>query len=287
MVEWPVELGQLIVDPAAARPQQYVGVEVVVVLQTRRGAARRVCGGVAPDAEGAYPEYHPGLGGGYHVVYLLNEQVDVATAPVGQLHAFAVAAEGGAVVKAHALDGIGVEVVVEVYAVDIVAGHDIAHHRGDMVAVGRLAGVEVQSPVVPHRALGMAAGYVPGRHALAAGGRDAVGVEPGVQLHAAGVGLVDDKLQRVPCRRRRLASGTEIAAPWLEPRGIEGVGLRAHLEDDGVDAGGLQRVELRAQVCLVGGGGAAGIVVAVYGLEPRSAELAPLPGRGEHRQCGE
>ena len=68
-----------------------------------------------------------------------------------------------------------------------------------------------------------------------------------MQLHAAGVTLVNHPLQRVPVGLRRCALlPGEETAPRLQLAGVERVGLRPYLEEVGVDIAALQSVEVSA-----------------------------------------
>lgn len=82
------------------------------------------------------------------------------SAPVVARHAFAVFGESCRVVKVLALGRIRVEVVVEVYCVDIVAAHYVFYNFSYELAVFRQAGIEIQLAVVAHEALGVLVVYV-------------------------------------------------------------------------------------------------------------------------------
>ena len=138
MANLPVDLRDVIVYPAFARPEQDVGIEVVVVLQAARPAAQRVARLVAVDAEGRHAELDPRFQPPYRFMDFADEQVDVATPPVADVvEAAAIAGEAGRVGKLHAFRGIGIEVIVHVDGVDVVARHDVAHHLADVVAALR------------------------------------------------------------------------------------------------------------------------------------------------------
>ena len=72
-----------------------------------------------------------------------------------------------------------------------------------------------------------------------------IGVDPGMEFHAAAVALVDHPLQRVPVRRWCLAlHARQELAPGFYLAGIECIALGSDLEDNGIDAILLQFVEL-------------------------------------------
>ena len=69
-----------------------------------------------------------------------------------------------------------------------------------------------------------------------------------MELHTPFVALVNHKLHRVPIGVGCLALHTgEETAPRLQAGGIECIGFGTDLEEDGIDACSLQRVELLNQ----------------------------------------
>ena len=72
-----------------------------------------------------------------------------------------------------------------------------------------------------------------------------VGVDPAVDFDVARVGLLDQEAQGIPAWIAALGAG-QVAAPWLELRGIERVGFWADLKHDRVEVdrfAGLHDVE--------------------------------------------
>ena len=61
VADFPVELGNAVVNPSLPCPKENVGIEVVVVLEAVGAAAVGVARLVAVDAEGADAEAHPGF----------------------------------------------------------------------------------------------------------------------------------------------------------------------------------------------------------------------------------
>ena len=106
-----------------------------------------------------------------------------------------------------------------------------------------------------------------------------------MELHEAAVAFFDADGHGVETGVLSLLSGKETA-PRLIGRTVEGVGFGTDLEEDGVDAGTLEEIELPAKV-----GTEAGLVhalvVAVERMEPYAAELALGRKLGQHRQAGE
>ena len=281
VADLPIELRGAVVDPAVLHPQHHVGIEVVVVLQPARVAAVAVGRLVAVDAEGADAKADPGLGRGYGHLQLADQEVDVVAPPViapvgGEARGRTVAGEALLVRERLAGDGVGIEIVVDMDAVDVVTGDDVAHHAADEESAVGDAGIEERHAVIAHEPLGMAAVDVRLGEVLKVRCAGAIGVEPGVKLQPAQVAGFDEVsqwIERVVLGRFALTA-RQPAAPRLVARGVEGVGLGADLEEDGVDAIAFQAVEalIHERAKIVGRESA--VVVLVDGLKPRAAKFA-------------
>ena len=274
MAYLPVNLRDIVVYPTFACPKQHVGVKVVVVLQAAGLASQRVARVVAVDAERRHAELDPRLQSAHRFVYLADEQVDVATPPVADVvEAATIAGKAGRVGELHPFRGIGIEVVVHVDGIDIVARHNVAHHLADVITALRQGRVEEQLVAVGKEPLGVAVVDVLRRQLVGQRRLHPIRVDPGMKLHAALVALVYHELHGVPIGLRCLPLyPRQVTAPGLKLRGIERVGLGAHLEDDGIDARLLQGVELADE-----GGlhlrGRHALELAVHRLNPGGTEF--------------
>ena len=218
----------------------------------------------------------------------------------------AVTLEGNPVFVRHAKDQgpgtVGVKVVVEVYRVHVVVFDYLPDRIDYVLAHGREAGVKVQPSVEAVHVLGVQNGeVVVGKHphgvqranqihrahfdnlgrsvagngkpAIVCGG-NAVGIEPGVELHSPGMGLGDHPLQGIPARIRSLGSRKKVR-PGVDPRRIESVQGRPYLENKRVHVPILEHVqyafELAAEFLRRSG---KGHVQVVDGGDPGRSELA-------------
>ena len=180
VVESPVELREHVVDPAFAGPEGYVGIKSVVVFEAVGVAAAGVAFLVAPYSEGANAEAHPWLPCDDSLVDLLDEEVHIVAAPVASVHALAGAGIGGIVGEIDTRLGVGVEIVVHVDSVDVVAAHDVINYAHDEVAVLLQCRVEVHLSVILHESFRVLVVEMPLWQHFIGGGGYAVGVEPGV-----------------------------------------------------------------------------------------------------------
>ena len=271
----PINLRHAIVHPTFSIPQQHVGIEVVIVLQTISAAAVGVALLVTIDAEGRDANLHPRLGVVNGTIELFDKQVDVIAAPVATVaDAVVVGAELGCVGNLNASHGIGIEVVIDVQSIDVIACHDVADDIADIVAAGLQGRVQQRQTVVLERPFGMLHNDMVASIAVCRLRLGTIGVNPCVQLHAALVALVDHPSQRVPIGIGfgALFAG-QVVAPWLDVALIEGVALGPHLEDDGVAAVFLQLVQLVRQR-LFHRLGTHALKLSVHALNPGAAELA-------------
>ena len=157
--------------------------------------------------------------------------------------------------------GGGVEVIVQVDAVHRVGLDDLPGARHDQLPHLGEAGVEIQVALAQAHKGRVLPGRVPLGQLVQAGLQRTgavlghpVGVDPGVHLHLAGVGLLHQIGQRVKSAVGRLALlAGQVHAVGEDLGGIEGVGTGPHLKEDGVEAGGLRRVQHLVQLLLQGG----------------------------------
>ena len=158
-------------------------------------------------------------------------------------------------------------------AVDVVAGDDVACHLADVVAILWDAGIEYEQVVVGEAAHRLAYGDMVCCQLLGGLGLGPVGIDPGMQLHAALVTLCDHPLQGIPVGHGSLPLlSCQETAPRLQTALVEGIALGPYLEDDDVDAVFLQFIELVAQ-CLLHLLGAKPLELAVDTLNPSTTEL--------------
>ena len=295
--DWPVELGRVVVAPAFFEPLFGVGVELCVLVNSGFdgfGDAGAV------DAEGGDSELDVALLALDFFVELLDEVVDVFATPVVFVHSFAVLGVAGGVGEVDFLlvfveDWVGVEVVVYVDAVDVVAFDDVDHDVEGALLDGGLAWVhpEVGSVLFDHCGVGFAE-VVVGDGVLLGWVLGAVGVEPAVQFDAVFVAFVHHEFEGVPGGVGGLALlAGEVFAPGFEFAFVEGVGRGADLEDEGVEVELFCPCDDVVEVSLLGFDAVVAVggpVDVVDGGDPGSAEFA-VDGRkvvlqrckGDHR----
>ena len=209
------------------------------------------------------------------LIELLDEEVHIIAPPVVDiLDAVVIQTELLIVGDILALYGIGIEIVVHVDAVDIVACDDILGDLADIIAILGHTGIEDEHIVVGEATHWLPRGDMIGGQLLGGLRLGAIGIDPGVELHTAIVALGNHPLKGIPVRLWRLALlPGEETAPRLELALVEGIALRTHLEDDNIDTILLQLVELVGQR-LLHLLGAHPLELSVDTLNPRPAELA-------------
>ncbi len=120
-------------------------------------------------------------------------------------------------------------------------------------------------------------------------GAGAVGVDPSVDFQVAGFRLGNKVGEGVVAGIGALRA-SEVAAPGLEARGVESVGLGSDLEHHGVEAGGLCGVEQAVGLLFLDLDGKAllrGEIDVVDGGDPSALEVgAGLDGKREEGSEG-
>lgn len=297
-VDFPVELWGDVVHPAFAEPEACVGVEAEVCIESFDTGG--VIGSV--DAERADADKGVGAPGLDEGVEVLHEGIDVVSTPGGAVResVLAEAFPGGVVGEWHTLLGIGVEIIVDVDAVERVASEEVIDD-GERVRAG--VGLSRVEPDEIGERLGEVGSA--GRDVIGCQGRfglgmaGAEGVDPGVKLDSRGMAPVEPGLERVVLGRRGGAgrSGDELG-PGFQGARVDGVGGGADLEDnrveveragpldDGVDFGELSvsaEVFGRRPVDVGDGGDPSGAELGGDGSRSgvgRSCGGTPTTGRG-------
>ena len=158
--------------------------------------------------------------------------------------------------------------------IDIVALYDVADDGADIADALRIPWVHIELLAVADEELGRLLGSVVRRQISLGIARTTIGIDPSVELHTAGVALVDDEAQRVPRGVRSFALLTsEVLTPGLVGALVEGITLSTHLEDDRVAAQTMEECDAVAQelTCLFAR--ERSVVAAVDRREPSAAEL--------------
>ena len=155
MTYLPINLRDVVVNPTLTHPFEHVGIEVVVVLSAVCGTASWVVTLVAIDAEGTDAKLHPRLYLANLLAHLLHELVDILTTPIAFVHAASICVVGCVVGNGNARNGVGVEVVVHMDAIHVIAPDDITYDLADEVAILGTTRVEEEQAVVVEEAVGM------------------------------------------------------------------------------------------------------------------------------------
>ena len=275
MLQFPIELGHHVIHPALGSPLEAVGIKGVITLQAIGFAAVRVTCLITPNAKGADAKTHPGFDFLNGVVHLLNEQVHVMAAPIVLIPTNAVQVIRSRIGELGSLDRIGIEIIVHVQGIDIIAHQDIPDHSINKVAALGQAWVEIEFSVgILEEPLGMLIVDVAlGRLVILAAGHT-IGVDPSMQFHAAKVGLIYHELQGVPFGTGCLARLTsEPARPRFQFTGIACIGLWPNLPDDRITVGLLQEVELLDEILTHLLGRHLGILALPDDMHPGTTEL--------------
>ena len=292
LTDLPIELGHNVINPTLFEPEEDICIEVIIVLHTRlcSRSALAVAAAVAPYAKGRDAKFHPGFDGLDGVVEFLNHHIHVVSPPVVFVGiSTRKLAERLLIGEVLSCDAIGVEVVIEMDAIDIITSDYIGYHSAEMLASLVVARVEIILLAVFHEELGLAAVDMRGcelRRCESVG--YSVGVEPHMYIDASLMCLGADEGERVVGRAIRVSevgAGRPFAlltgepmAPWLQFGAIEGVSSRTNLEDDHIHVERLNGVkQLQEFLTLeigVADGFAAGPVDISYGSYPCRTHLA-------------
>ena len=131
----PIQLGHAVVHPAIGIPKKNVGIQLVIILQTIGLATVGIAFLITINAKGRNAELHPRLGGMDGFVNLLNKHVNIIATPIITiLHTIGRRTILRFIWNFDTCDRIGIEIVIDMQAIDIVAFYDILDNIADIVA---------------------------------------------------------------------------------------------------------------------------------------------------------
>ena len=225
MTDFPVNLRNIIINPAFTRPEQNISIQIVIILQAIGITSQRVTFLITIDSERTdselYPRLHPPNG----FVQFLNQHIHITTSPVRLVSkASAITGKTCVIGKIDSLNRIRIEIVIHVDSVHIIAGHNIRHDLTDIFTTLGKCRVEVQLVSISNKPFRMLIIYMFRRQL--------------VLLH------------RVPHRRRHLSlCPCQKTAPRFMLRSIQRIRFGTHLKDNRINTRPLKRVQLANQ-CL-------------------------------------
>ena len=145
MSDFPIYLRNGVIHPSLVDPEEDIGIEIVVILQTTGVASGNIATvlHVVVYAEGRDTELHPRLGGVDRLVDALDEGVDIISPPfINVAETVGIFRKGLLVGDGESSHGIGIEIVVDMNAIDIVTRHDVLHDHADVAVIDLKSGVE-------------------------------------------------------------------------------------------------------------------------------------------------
>ena len=159
-------------------------------------------------------------------------------------------------------------------SVNVVATHDVFHHRADIVAILFQPWIENQLIIVADKPLWMNARRMVRRKFLRRFRLSPIRIDPRMEFHTTTVTLIHHPRQRIPQRLRCYALlPREKTRPRFETALIHRIGFTSHLENNGIDMAALKHIQLMRKISLH--------LVAthtlklpIYHLYPSSAKLA-------------
>lgn len=225
----------------------------------------------SPDAKGADTDAYPRFALLHRVVHILDEGINVRSALGGR---FAIWEIGRWTTVYDG--GVGVKIVINMDAIDVVAFDDIHDDLERALAGKRGSRIHAEVLFVGPNDGWVGAGDVVARRREGFVRRSAEGVKPCVDLDASGVCLLDAEGEWVVAGVSAHGAA-EPLAPGFVVRLVERVGIGADLENDGIDAktfGGIEHLDELPLLLLGAEAGSAGPVHIIDGGDPRCAEFS-------------
>ena len=183
------------------------------------------------------------------LIELFDKEVHVIATPVTLvLDSVGVILEEFIVRNTLPLHWIGIEVIVHMDTIHIIAAHDITGYLADIVTILRNTRVQDKELVVGKAVHRLTHSDMHRRELTRALGLCPIGIDPCMKFHPALVTLINHPLQGIPVGFGCYALGAcQETAPRLNLTLVKGITLRTDLEDNHIDAVLLQLIELIGQ----------------------------------------
>ena len=208
MTDFPINLRDVVIHPTVVHPQQHIGIQVVVILQTVCLASVRVAFLIAIDTEWRYPKLHPRLAGTYSLMNFLDQYVHVVASPIGLVGITStVLGKADVIRKVFTRIWVWIEIVVHVDSIYIVSANNILYNLTDILAVFRQSRIEVKLVGIRYKQLRILVVRMDRRQSPCTLGLGPVRINPRMKFHVALVPLVNHPLQRIPLGRLSLHAG--------------------------------------------------------------------------------
>ena len=168
---------------------------------------------------------------------------------------------------------IGIEIVIHMNTIYIIAAHDIFYNFTDIVAIFRYSRVQDKLIVICKTTHRLANGNMILCQFLRTFCFGTIWINPCMEFHMTLMTLIDHPLQWIPVRTwcYTLLPSKE-SAPRFDLTLIESITLRTYLEDNHIYTIFLQLIELICQ-CLLHFLGSHTLELSVYALNPRTTHF--------------
>ena len=204
MTNLPIDLRNVVINPALFHPMQHIGIEVIVVLQavgvTTRSIRRALL--VAIDTKRTDAKTYPRLGQQNCPTQLTDQRVHVLTTPIafGRLCIslwHTILTETSFIGEGSATRWIGIEIVIHVDRIHVISRDNIFDNPTNKLAALRQSGIEQDLLVIGHEPFGMTVVDVGSRKTGVACRARPIGVQPSMKLHVPLVALLNQEGHRI------------------------------------------------------------------------------------------
>ena len=130
----PVNLRNIIINPSFTCPKEYIGIKIIIVLQTIGVASQWIALLITINTERTDTKLHPRLDATNRFVKLLYQHIHITTTPICLIgETSTITGETCIIRKIQSINRIRIEIIIHVNSIYIITRHNIGHNFTDML----------------------------------------------------------------------------------------------------------------------------------------------------------
>ena len=134
VTDFPVNLWNIIINPSFTCPKQYIGIKIIIVLQTIGVTSQRITLLITINTERTDTKLHPWLDATNRFVKFLYQHIHITTTPICLIGKTSTITGKTCIIrKIQSINRIRIEIIIHVNSIYIITRHNIGHNFTDML----------------------------------------------------------------------------------------------------------------------------------------------------------
>ena len=202
MAYLPIYLRNVIVYPTFVHPQQDIGIQIIVILQSSSFATFRRCSLVTIYSERRNTELYPRLALTNCLMKFFDKYIYIVSSPLISVgKSTTICSEAYVIRKIFSRIRIRIEIIIHMNGIYVISVYDVAHNLAYILSVVWKSWIEIKLSSILHKQFRMFVVRMQRRQSGCSLSTGTIRINPCVQFHTTLVAFINHKLQRIPCRR--------------------------------------------------------------------------------------